>query len=84
MVCVGVALRLCVDLGLHVEGGIKSWSGTNVTQRSGRKSSEAFDAPTLDLRRRLFWCTYAMDRQVCVYLGRPFGIADNAIRVPVS
>ncbi|KAK9472498.1 fungal-specific transcription factor domain-containing protein [Dipodascopsis tothii] len=78
----GVALRLCVDLGLHVEGGIKAWSGTNVSQRPGTKEGEAFDAPTLDLRRRLFWCTYAMDRQVCVYLGRPFGIADNSIRVP--
>ncbi|KAK9372649.1 fungal-specific transcription factor domain-containing protein [Lipomyces chichibuensis] len=81
----GVSLRLCVDLGLHVEGGVKSWSGTNITPKNGQgpmKEGDAFDARTLDLRRRLFWCTYAMDRQVCVYLGRPFGIADNSIKVP--
>ncbi|KAK9461820.1 fungal-specific transcription factor domain-containing protein [Lipomyces oligophaga] len=79
----GVALRLCVDLGLHVEGGVKSWSGTNITPKSNQKESSApFDARTLDLRRRLFWCTYAMDRQVGVYLGRPFGIADCSIKVP--
>ncbi|KAK9352195.1 fungal-specific transcription factor domain-containing protein [Lipomyces doorenjongii] len=81
----GVSLRLCVDLGLHVEGGVKSWSGTNITPKNGQgpmKDGDAFDARTLDLRRRLFWCTYAMDRQVCVYLGRPFGIADNSIKVP--
>ncbi|KAK9239548.1 fungal-specific transcription factor domain-containing protein [Lipomyces kononenkoae] len=81
----GVALRLCVDLGLHVEGGVKTWSGTNITPKNGQgpiKEGDAFDARTLDLRRRLFWCTYAMDRQVCVYLGRPFGIADNSIKVP--
>ncbi|KAK9366906.1 fungal-specific transcription factor domain-containing protein [Lipomyces kononenkoae] len=81
----GVALRLCVDLGLHVEGGVKTWSGTNITPKNGQgpiKEGDGFDARTLDLRRRLFWCTYAMDRQVCVYLGRPFGIADNSIKVP--
>lgn len=79
----GVALRLCVDLGLHVEGGVKSWSGTNIVPKNGQgKDVAPFDARTLDLRRRLFWCTYAMDRQVCVYLGRPFGIADNSIKVP--
>lgn len=36
---------------------------------------------SLDMRRRLFWCTYALDRQVCVYMGRPFGIAEESIKV---
>ncbi|KAK9455825.1 fungal-specific transcription factor domain-containing protein [Dipodascopsis uninucleata] len=95
----GVALRLCVDLGLHVEGGVKAWSGSNLLQKnnsstninansesnngtSDKQESKSFDARITDLRRRLFWCTYAMDRQVCVYLGRPFGIADSSIKVP--
>lgn len=34
---------------------------------------------TRDLRRRLFWCTYSLDRQICVYLGRPFGIPEESI-----
>ncbi|KAH3667427.1 hypothetical protein OGAPHI_003076 [Ogataea philodendri] len=42
-----------------------------------------FDAFTLDLRRRLFWCCYALDRQVCFYLGRPFGIPEESCFVPL-
>ncbi|KAG7722863.1 hypothetical protein KL933_000083 [Ogataea haglerorum] len=41
-----------------------------------------FDAFTLDLRRRLFWCCYSLDRQVCFYLGRPFGIPEESCSVP--
>lgn len=37
------------------------------------------DPFTKELRRRLFWCTYALDRQICVYFGRPFGIPDENI-----
>ena len=29
-----------------------------------------------DIRRRLFWCCYSMDRQVCAYFGRPVSIPD--------
>lgn len=29
-----------------------------------------------DVRRRLFWCCYSMDRQVCAYFGRPVSIPD--------
>ena len=32
-----------------------------------------------DLRRRLFWCTYAFDRLVSTCVGRPFGITDDVI-----
>lgn len=60
-----MALRLCIDLGLHCE--------------SNNKVTDGFD---LDMRRRLFWCTYMLDRQICVYLGRPFGIPEDSIRVP--
>ncbi|KAG5360165.1 Pyrimidine pathway regulatory protein 1 [Yarrowia sp. B02] len=61
-----MALRLCIDLGLHIE-------------TASNKVSDGFD---LDMRRRLFWCTYMLDRQICVYLGRPFGIPEDSIRVP--
>ncbi|KAF3106674.1 Fungal specific transcription factor [Orbilia oligospora] len=64
---VGSALRICIDLGLHQE-----------TPQVLR----VLDALTIDTRRRLFWCAYSLDRQVCVYLGRPFGISDDAIKVP--
>lgn len=80
----GSATRLCVDLGLHTEAGIKSWYRNNssgVTLPSHLNIPE-YDAATLDMRRRLFWCTYALDRQVCVYLGRPFGIPEHSVKVP--
>lgn len=73
----GWALRLCVDLGLHTEAGIKSSLSVKTPG-----SQPMYDPYTLDMRRRLFWCTYAIDRQVCVYLGRPFGIPEESIKVP--
>ena len=32
-----------------------------------------------EMRRRLFWCTYSLDRQICSYFGRPFGIPEESI-----
>lgn len=93
----GSAMRLCVDLGLHTEEGIKSWykAPANTNQNPNFLGSDQeshnhhsylnlpeYDAATLDLRRRLFWCTYALDRQVCVYLGRPVGFPEHSIKVP--
>lgn len=63
---VGSALRLAVDLGLHQE----------------KSDTKRWNPLELDERRRLFWCTYCLDRQVCVYIGRPFGISDDAISTP--
>ncbi|KAJ6260553.1 hypothetical protein Dda_4779 [Drechslerella dactyloides] len=65
---VGSALRICIDLGLHQETP---------------QVLQVLDPLTIDARRRLFWCAYSLDRQVCVYLGRPFGISDDAIKVPL-
>jgi len=61
-------MRMVIDLGLHQES-------PQVAQK--------LDPLHLDERRRLFWCAYALDRQVCLYLGRPFGISDDAIKVPL-
>lgn len=43
------------------------------------KLNKNYDPFTRELRRRLFWCTYALDRQICVHFGRPFGIPDENI-----
>ncbi|ODV78749.1 uncharacterized protein CANTADRAFT_52486 [Suhomyces tanzawaensis NRRL Y-17324] len=64
----GTALRMCVDLDLHNEN--------NTTTASN------LDAFAKDKRRRLFWCTYAIDRQICFYLDRPVGIPDASIHTP--
>ncbi|CAN3372008.1 hypothetical protein DIURU_001450 [Diutina rugosa] len=64
----GSALRLCVDLELHNE--------------LNSKIHQDLDPFIVDKRRRLFWCTYSLDRQVCFYLNRPVGIPDQSINTP--
>lgn len=60
---IGMALRLCIDLGLH-------WETENVL---------GLAPLLLDQRRRLFWTTYNFDRMLSINLGRPFGIADQSL-----
>lgn len=43
------------------------------------KLNRNYDPFTRDLRRRLFWCVYSLDRQICAYFGRPFGIPEENI-----
>ncbi|PHH53001.1 Positive regulator of purine utilization [Ceratocystis fimbriata CBS 114723] len=85
---VGVAVRLAVDLGLHYEDGTDIDSQT--TDGSPDKASPAPASDTScgdrgkrmyirDMRRRLWWCTYSLDRLVSTCVGRPFGISDLLI-----
>ncbi|CAN3367554.1 pyrimidine pathway regulatory protein 1 [Diutina catenulata] len=64
----GSALRLCVDLELHNE--------------LNSKLHTDLDPFIVEKRRRLFWCTYSLDRQICFYLNRPIGIPDQSINTP--
>ncbi|SCU97098.1 LAMI_0F08878g1_1 [Lachancea mirantina] len=43
------------------------------------KLNRNYDPFVRDYRRRLFWCTYSLDRQICAYFGRPFGIPEENI-----
>ncbi|TKY90762.1 hypothetical protein EX895_000760 [Sporisorium graminicola] len=71
--CLGVALRLTTGIGLYTET-------PGVLEASGNQPQDASET-LVEKKRRLFWCSYALDRQVCVHLGRPFGIADSDIKV---
>jgi len=64
----GIALRLCVDMGLHCE-----------TEEQGLGQ----DQEMLYERRRLWYSTYHFDRVLGVILGRPFGVPDESTRVPL-
>ncbi|EXJ59030.1 hypothetical protein A1O7_06461 [Cladophialophora yegresii CBS 114405] len=65
---VGMAARLVVDLGLHCEPAPE----TKISKSA------------LDLRRRIFHCTYAFDRLVSMSLDRPFSFTDDsASEVPL-
>lgn len=77
---VGVAVRLAVDLGLHYEDGKDIESGLGIGDQSEAFSRERGRREYMrDLRRRLWWCTYSLDRLVSVCVGRPFGISDQVI-----
>lgn len=79
-----MAVRLAVDLGLHHEDGgdvegpardrwpSRETAGTGAQERGRRLC-------TRDMRRRLWWCTYSLDRLVSTCVGRPFGISDQVI-----
>ncbi|KAF2109673.1 fungal-specific transcription factor domain-containing protein [Lophiotrema nucula] len=62
----GIALRLCVDMGLHWETEGQSLNT---------------DPNLLYERRRLWYSAYYLDRVLGITLGRPFGITDESIRV---
>ncbi|KAI1658520.1 fungal-specific transcription factor domain-containing protein [Daldinia decipiens] len=85
---VGVAVRLAVDLGLHYEDGKDvefDLTSNTKTDEGNEKSREACLRErgrreyTRDLRRRLWWSTYSLDRLVSTCVGRPFGVSDQVI-----
>jgi len=59
---VGMAARLVIDLGLHCEPAAETKISKHV----------------LDLRRRIFYCTYALDRLVSMALGLAFSFTDDS------
>ncbi|KAJ5613307.1 C6 transcription factor [Penicillium lagena] len=76
-----VAVDLAVDLGFQNENG-SSRGATHDTHLSGQPSHKdrtAHSDCNLDLRRRLWWCVYSLDRLITPYTGRPFSIPDQII-----
>lgn len=69
----GLAIRTSVALGLH-----RSPSYTNMRSRH-----REIDHDGQDLRSRVFWSAYSLERINGLVLGRPFGISDVDIDVPL-
>ncbi|KAL0944381.1 fungal specific transcription factor [Colletotrichum truncatum] len=89
---IGVAVRLAVDLGLHYEDGsdvakamldplgkIKEENGEMNESSEAQSRGKGRKLYIRDMRRRLWWCTYSLDRLVSTCVGRPFGISDQVI-----
>ncbi|KAJ5766237.1 Fungal specific transcription factor [Penicillium nucicola] len=76
---VGIASRMCLELGLHREQVYKVPRGTGSSDTSQQLIAH-------EVRRRCFWCVVAMDRVVSITLGRPLAIhlqdADVALPDP--
>lgn len=62
----GLAMRTCVDLGLH--------------RKSHFLNEDPFER---QMRRRLFWTVYSLERSIAIALGRPYSISDRDIDVEV-
>lgn len=60
---VGLASRLAVELGLH----------------DSRAVNAKFSQDDSNQCRWLFWACYTLERNLCVVVGRPFSIPDEAI-----
>ncbi|TEA22094.1 Positive regulator of purine utilization [Colletotrichum sidae] len=60
------AVTLCIELGLHRRQ-------TRISSAQGQRDVE--------IRRRVFWACYCLDRMTSVVLGRTFAIADRDINV---
>ncbi|CUM65339.1 uncharacterized protein PRCAT00002974001 [Priceomyces carsonii] len=65
----GKLTRLSVSLGLNKE--LLSLSKSKIS------------AQEIEMRRRLFWSVYIMDKVISVSLGRPVGINDEDINIPL-
>jgi len=62
------AASICVEMGLH---------------RKRSRIENDKQARDEELRRRIFWVCYCLDRSISIVLGRPFAIADRDINVEV-
>lgn len=63
------AITLCVELGMH---------------RKPTSHSPARDPRDLEIRRRIFWSCYCLDRLTSMLLGRTVAISDRDINVEVG
>jgi hypothetical protein len=62
------ATSMCIEMGLHRR---RSMDGSPGQRRD------------TEIRRRVFWSCYCLDRMTSIVLGRAFAIADRDINVEV-
>lgn len=78
----GVAVRSCLELGLHREQPhADSIAPSSYPNEEGLSRDEE-----ADLRRRVFWAAYCLDRSICSVMQRPLSTPDTAIdtHLPLS
>lgn len=70
----GLAIRTAVTLGLHTKPYRSIKSGHHHDEMETRR---------LNIRSRVFWSAYSLERINGIVLGRPFGISDIDIDLPL-
>ncbi|KAF9769319.1 hypothetical protein IL306_013283 [Fusarium sp. DS 682] len=64
----GLAFRMLIDLGLHVD----------------LTNSHLFSDEDLEIRRRVFWGAFVVDKIQSLYQGRPVTLKENDAMVPIK
>ncbi|GAA5887560.1 hypothetical protein JCM6882_001449 [Rhodosporidiobolus microsporus] len=64
---VGIIMRVCMSLGLH--------------RRVPPAQAKRMSPYILQLRKRIFWSAYTLDRMMAMSMGRPAGISDHDIDI---
>lgn len=70
--------------------GLGAWTYTGLAMRQciemgmHHPASPSLSILETEMRKRIFWTCYCLDRQVSMILGRPFAISDRDIDVDVS
>ncbi|KAL7777138.1 hypothetical protein CFE70_007561 [Pyrenophora teres f. teres 0-1] len=67
----GLAFRMIVDLGIHVD---------TVNLAGSRKLSDE----DYEIRRRVFWAAFVIDKIQSLYQGRPISIKESDTLVPIK
>ncbi|KAH8592216.1 fungal-specific transcription factor domain-containing protein [Bisporella sp. PMI_857] len=60
-----IAMAHVVDLGIQRE----------------TSNSDLFSPTAIEMRRRIFFCVYSLDRSICTIQGRPLGLGDETFDV---
>lgn len=70
---VGIAARICLELGLHRESAYPLKRSSDFDQAASERYHQQ------EISRRSFWCLIAMDRVTSNILGRPLAIRDEDV-----
>ncbi|KAF1926695.1 uncharacterized protein M421DRAFT_205023 [Didymella exigua CBS 183.55] len=67
----GLAFRMIVDLGIHVD-------------KAGLTTHRKFSDEDLEIRRRVFWAAFVVDKIQSLYQGRPVTLKESDTLVPIK
>ncbi|KAF1922656.1 uncharacterized protein M421DRAFT_96647 [Didymella exigua CBS 183.55] len=78
---VGIATRMCFELGLHREF---TYSSQHETERKSEETHLSI-SEVLMIYRQCFWCVFCLDRVVSITLGRPLAVhlEDIDVNLPL-
>jgi hypothetical protein len=81
-------LLLMAQFAINEPQSLNAWMVSGLAMRLAidlglhrKVRPSAYSVFESEMRKRVFWAAYAVDRNICIALGRPLGIQDNEINV---